>query len=157
MIYRGADGGNAQVTGEPVGDRDPVVAPHHVGQIREFVSRLSGRSPRVVLADGEDDRAVAAAGWLAEHTPVRPVLLAVGERSDPSVPTRDTTGVETWDIAALAEDPAVLAALRSRPDGSTRPEQEVATMAADPVYLAAAQVSAKHAAACLADTWAAAR
>jgi len=150
MIYRGADGGNAQVTGEPVGDRDPVVAPHHVGQIREFVSRLSGRSPRVVLADGEDDRAVAAAGWLAEHTPVRPVLLAVGERSDPSVPTRDTTGVETWDIAALAEDPAVLAALRSRPDGSTRPEQEVATMAADPVYLAAAQVSAKHAAACLA-------
>lgn len=150
MTYRRADG-NAHVTVESGGDQEPVVAPHHRAQIREFVSRLDGRSPRVVLADGEDDRAAAAAGWLAEHTSLRPVLLrAAGGQSDPSGSTDDPAGFETWDIETLAEDPAVLAALRRRPDGATRAEQEVATMAADPVYLAAAQVSAGRAAACVA-------
>ena len=151
MAYPAADGGSADVTVDPGRDQDPVVAPHHQVQIREFVSRLDGRSPRVVLADGEDGRAVAAARWLAEHTPLRPVLIrASGGQPDPSDSGDESAGVETWGIDALAEDPAVLAALRTRPDGATRAEQEVTTMAADPVYLAAAQVAAGRAAACVA-------
>lgn len=150
MTYRAADGGNVDVTIDSGGEQ-PVVAPHHRARIREFVARLDGRSPRVVLADGEDERAVAAAGWLAEHTPLRPVLIrAAAGPPEPSGSTDDTTGVETWDIDGLAEDPAVLAALHPRPDGAKRAENEVATMAADPVYLAAAQVSAGRAAACVA-------
>lgn len=149
MTHRAADGENGDVTVHVGAQQVPVVAPQHQGQIREFVSKLDGRSPRVVLADGEDERAVAAAAWLAENTPVRPVLIRA-TTPQPSGSTDDTTGAETWLVDALAEDPGVLAALRTRPDGARRAEHEVATMATDPVYLAAAQVSAGRAAACVA-------
>jgi phosphotransacetylase len=148
---RRVDGETADVPADAREGQDPVVAPRQQEQIRDFLSRLDGRSPRVVLADGADERAVAAADWLAAHTSVRPVLIrAAGGGADASSSMTDSPGVETWDIDVLAADPVVLAALRSRPDGATRAEHEVATMAADAVYLAAAQVSAGRAAACVA-------
>lgn len=129
---------------------DAVVARHHQAQVREFVARLDGRSPRVALADGSDVRAVAAAGWLAQHSSIRPVLIRPAPRRDDAASTHDIAGVETWFTDDLAKDPVVLAALRNRSDGATRDEHEVAALADDPVYLAAASVAAGRAAACVA-------
>ena len=129
---------------------DDVVAPHHRAPIHTFLSRLSGDTSRVVLADGDDPRAWEAARWLVEHTSLRPVLVRATGGGAESSGTGDTLGLEVWETDALGADPAVLSALRGRRDGSVRPAEEVAAMAADPVYLAAALVSVGRAAACVA-------
>ena len=135
-------------SGEAIG---PVVATHHRDQILEWVARLGAQNPRVVLADGDDQRATAAAAWLVENTTVRPVLIRTSGEVQPAIPGGlDVSMLETRDTATLCADPQILASLRSRPDGTVRPEQEVATMAADPVYLGAAMVSAGCASACVA-------
>lgn len=132
------------------GHRGPVVTPHR-NQLSQWVATLGGRSPRVVLADGDDDRTVAAARWLAAQTPVRPVLIRTAEGRLPARSSGSAaSSIETWHVDALSADPGVLTSLRLRPDGTKRPEAEAATMAADPVYLAAAQVAAGRAAACVA-------
>lgn len=136
-------------SGYPGEANGPVAATHHRDQILEWVARLGGRSPRVVLADGDDQRATAAAAWLVENTTVRPVLIRTS--GQPALPGGlDVSMLETRETATLCADPQILASLRNRPDGTVRPEQEVATMAADPVYLGAAMVSAGCASACVA-------
>lgn len=133
------------------GCQSEVVQDRHLSQLQEWVGRLDGRRPRVVLADGDDDRAVQAARWLADHTPLQPVLLTspqAGARRPAQVSNADA--IEVWDVDTLSADPTILASLRVRPDGQARPESEVATMATDAVYLGAAQVVTGMAAACVA-------
>lgn len=137
---------------QPAEDLGPAVAPHHRGQIIEWVGRLEGHSSHVVLADGSDERVIAAASWLVANTSVRPVLIRAGRESRSSTAPEgvDMSRLETLHADALATDPDILAALGTRTDGTARSEQELATLALDPVYLAAAQVSAGRAAGCIA-------
>lgn len=111
-------------------------------QLRSWVDRLSGHRPRVLLADGDDDRAQEAARWLLDHTPVRPLL--VRSEDDP------TSGLPAVTVAALQEAPALQAALRHHPDGTRRPEDEYAAMSRDALPLCAAHVAAGASDACVA-------
>ena len=95
--------------------------------ISAWQDRIADRT-RVVLADGEDPRTLAAAQLLAATTPVVPVLLDPAEaRADPRIAG------------------AVDAALQQRP----MPDSARAKLAADPLYLAAAAVRAGVADACV--------
>jgi phosphotransacetylase len=121
--------------------------------IDEWVSELSEVRPRVLLADGEDSRAVSAATWLSEHSTVQPVLLradsdARGGGQATASPEIDT--FEVLDVSTLASDPTILEALGTRPDGSQRPREEVLSLSRDPLYLAAAHVAAGKSDACVA-------
>ena len=86
---------------------------------------------RVLLADGDDPRAVAAAAWLEANTTVRPVLL-------------------TADLAdSYAADPAVLAHIDRTPDGHTRDHAEREALVGEPLALAAAALAAGRVDACV--------
>jgi phosphotransacetylase len=113
---------------------------------REWVKALDARAPRVVLADGDDLRATEAAGWLAEHTSVRPVLVTSDGEPSHGMPA----GVQAITTSQLAGDRAVLEALRVRANGDERPAEEVEALSLDPLYLAAAYVAAGSAEACVA-------
>lgn len=126
------------------------VAPHH-RETTDWVRRVEGRDVRVALADGNDPRAVAAARWLVAHTSVRPVLIRTGK--PPVSATRpdgfNESHLEIVHAEDLSTDPDTLTALATRHDGTRRSDQEVAAMSLDPVYLAAAEVSAGRAEACV--------
>src|SRR5438132_3972211 len=62
-------------------------------------ARLAGRSPRVVLTDGDDPRTAEAGRRLAATTPVRPVLL-----SDSLLPG---DGVDVFAPSAARSDPRI--------------------------------------------------
>lgn len=103
--------------------------------------RLAGSSPRVVLTDGDDPRAVDAARLLAATTPVRPVLLSASrppcdgvEWLSPAAARRD------WRIAGRIEE-----ALASRGMAA----RERAAFTRDPLYIGAAAVRAGLADACV--------
>lgn len=113
---------------------------------QEWVKALGHRETRVVLADGDDPRAVEAAGWLAEHTSIRPVLVTAADSRGDATPT----GVEVVGTADLARDERILDALRIKPSGEVRPDAEVEELRQTPLYLAAAYVAAGQAQACVA-------
>jgi phosphotransacetylase len=105
---------------------------------RRWSAALAGMCPRVVLADGDDPRAVEAAEVLAATTPVVPVLV-----SDTAVPGR---GVEVLPVErgrGVPEVAACLDAVLERRRGATARER--AALAADPLYVATAAVRSGHA------------
>lgn len=116
------------------------------GLYQEWVASLEGQYPRVLLADGDDSRAAEAAGWLTDHTSVRPVLVTAGNgraaafRSD----------VEVVTTADLAADENLLLTLRTKANGELRPDEEVDSLIHDPLFLASAYVSTGGADACVA-------
>lgn len=115
--------------------------------VRQWVHDLRGQPARVSFADGDDDRVVRAARWLAAHTPVRPVLVTstVGD----AAPT-DGDGVERWRVTDLRADPEVVRVLGRRAGGTPRSPDELARLSVDPVYLATALVAAGQVDACVA-------
>jgi len=119
-----ADAKAGRVDGGAVGDVPAAVL--------RWAERLDGRTVRLLLADGDDPRAVVAAEWLAAHTPVRPRLLTAAASAE------------------LAADPEVRAALGRQPTGAARDADEVLALADDPLNVAAAAVVADHADACVA-------
>lgn len=118
-------------------------------QVEQWVRSLSGHAPRILLADGDDDRAVRAARWLVEHTPLRPVLVRPDDRAVGAAEDVDE-GVQVLTAADLGSDPDTSAALRRRPDGSPRDGHELEQMARDPLYLAAAHLATGKAHGCVA-------
>lgn len=114
--------------------------------VQDWVEALAGRQVRVLLADGDDARAVEAAEWLARHTSLRPVLLRQEATAGKSSPAE---GVEQLTVARLAQEPAVLDALDRRPDGSERDPAESAALAQDPLSLAAALLASGGVDACV--------
>jgi phosphotransacetylase len=113
---------------------------------QEWVNALGSHEPRVVLADGDDPRAAKAAGWLAEHTSVQPVLVT----ADATSRERTPPGVDLVSTADLAADERVVEALRLKANGEVRPGAEVDALRQDPLYLATAYVAAGRAEACVA-------
>lgn len=118
----------------------------------EWIGRLSGDAPRVLLADGDDERALVAATWLARNTPLRPILVSAEGRCRSLAADLglDLSDVEVQTSSSLASDEEVMAVLGVRPDGAPRPEDEVCEMAQDSLYLAAAHVRAGKSDACVA-------
>ncbi len=119
------------------------------GHLRDLVQRwaadLQGQQVRVAFADGDDERVVRAARWLAEHAPVDPVLVTSGDTgTDPS------DGVERWAVRDLSVDADVVGALQQRAGGPPRSPAEMVTASVDPVYLSTALVAAGLADACVA-------
>ena len=104
-------------------------------------ARLAGRSPRVVLTDGDDPRAAEAARRLAATTPVRPILL-----SD-SLAAGD--GVDVLAPAAARSDPRIAGRLEGPLSRRGIPVRERAALAGDPLYIGAAAVRAGLADACV--------
>lgn len=113
---------------------------------QEWVKALDNRETRVVLADGDDPRATEAAGWLAEHTSIRPVLVTADGGPVHGAPA----GVEAVSTSDLAGDDRVLEVLRVKANGHVRPRTEVEALRQDPLYLATAFVAAGQAEACVA-------
>lgn len=109
--------------------------------------RSTGRTPRVVFAEGDDPRVRTAAAELV-HLGIEPILICV----EPRLSSRDSgeiaTGVATVSTAQLLEGPAgrlvsdVARRRRWSGDGQSR--------VTHPVYLAAACVHAGLADACVA-------
>jgi len=120
---------------------------HRRDRVLSWIDRLAGHTPRVVLADGQDPRALEAAAWLAAHTSVRPVVVSADGAAHraASALDLDLSGVEVRSTAALAGDPALLERLRRKPDGTPRGEEQVQHAVTDPVYLAAALVASGRA------------
>jgi phosphotransacetylase len=112
---------------------------------QEWVASLKDRSPRVLLTDGDDPRAVEAAGWLTQHTTVRPVLLT----ADAGRAARLAPDAETVTVSGLAADQNVRRALSTKVNGEVRTDQEVESLGRDPLFLATAYVSAGGADACV--------
>jgi phosphotransacetylase len=121
--------------GTGVPGRD-TVGSHVRDQVLRWSVQLAGHRPRVVFADGDDPRVVAAAGWLAENTSVRPTLLTGGPDAEGA-----ENGVDRWSMARLAGDPEVRDALRLRANGVRRDPDEADRLAEDPVYVSAALVA----------------
>ena len=123
--------------GTGVPGRD-TVGSHVRDQVLRWSVQLAGHRPRVVFADGDDPRVVAAAGWLAENTSVRPTLLTGG----PDGAVDDAgNGVDRWSMARLAGDPEVRDALLLRANGVRRDPAQADALAEDPVYASAALVA----------------
>ena len=131
-VPRGSPG-----TGVPGRD---TVGSHVRDQVLRWSVQLAGHRPRVVFADGDDPRVVAAAGWLAENTSVRPTLLTRGPDVDGALEGAGD-GVDRWSMARLAGDPEVRDALRLRANGVRRDPAEADGLAEDPVYASAALVA----------------
>jgi len=119
--------------GTGVPGRD-TVGSHVRDQVLRWSVQLAGHRPRVVFADGDDPRVVAAAGWLAENTSIRPTLLTGG-------PDGAGNGVDRWSMDRLAGDPEVRDALLLRANGVRRDPAEADALAEDPVYASAALVA----------------
>jgi phosphotransacetylase len=145
------DGGSERAGAGDDGVSD-VGATHFRDQVLRWSTRLSGRPVRVVLADGDDPRVREAAGWLAENTPVRPVLLTALPRGAPVADeVVDGSGdVERWSTADLRAEAELVEALRTRATGKRRDAAELARVVEDPVYLGAALVASGRADACVA-------
>lgn len=110
--------------------------------VSNWLGSLAGTSPRVVLADGDDPRTIAAARQLADGTPVKPLVL--------STTFSGGGGVEVLAPADASRDAAVAGALGSALEAGRVPQAGWARLAEDPVYLAAAAVRAGLADACVA-------
>lgn len=110
---------------------------------QQWVKALQDRAPRVALADGDDPRAIEAAGWLRTHTSVRPVLLTSSDGSLPS-------DVEVVNTSEIAHDEGVLEVMRRKPDGTLRPDEDFDKLRRDPLSLSTSFVAAGHADACVA-------
>lgn len=115
-------------------------------QTRAWLDLLGLHSPRVLLADGDDERVVTAAQWLAENSPVKPVLVCTPSATSAA----STFGLEVTTAPVLSQDPGVETRLRRRPDGSSRAEAEFEQMAEDPLNVCAAHVAAGRSDACVA-------
>lgn len=113
---------------------------------QEWAKALEGRAPRVVLADGDDSRAIEAAEWLSRHTSVRPTLMT----SNGTTPIGLPSDVEVVRTSECADDGGVLEAMRHKPDGTIRSDDELDHLRRDPLYLSASFVAAGHADACVA-------
>jgi phosphotransacetylase len=109
--------------------------------IRHWHARIGDQAPRVILADGDDQRTVAAARQLASTTPVRPVLI-----SD-TLPAGDR--IEVLSRAAARDVPGIAGCLGRALSRRNVPESERAVAADDPLYLGAAAVRAGFADACV--------
>lgn len=130
-----------------VGSPDASSAGHRQQQVLSWVDRLADRTPRVALADGDDPRVLQAAAWLADHTSVRPLLVCEdgSARGAAAGLETDLSAVDACTVRSLSDDPAVMDRLRTRPDGTARPDAEVHRAAQDPVHLVAALVASGHA------------
>jgi len=125
--------------------RDEAAHGHLRDLVQGWVAELHGHRPRVVFADGDDERVVRAARWLASQTPVRPVLVTSAEPGG-----TPSDGVERWSVGDLSADPGVVGALQARANGPTRSPAELAAASCDPVYLSTALVASGRADACVA-------
>jgi phosphotransacetylase len=114
------------------------------GLLAHWRERLAGRGRRVLLADGEDPRAIQAAVRLhAEGVLTAPLLGRREYMRDPGVP--EELVVDPRELAADARVVDVLrAAFQGRPDDRLRAAVE------DPIYLAAAALRAGVVDACVA-------
>jgi phosphotransacetylase len=133
-----------------VSDAPASDAPASERQLEEWARALAGRTQRILLADGADERAVRAARWLVQHTPVRPVLVRPDDAADPHKGEPLPDEVEVLTAADLRSDGETEGALRRRPDGTPRDEQECEQLVADPLFLAAAHLAADKAHGCVA-------
>lgn len=115
-------------------------------QARSWIDVLAGHRPRVLLADGDDERVIEAARWLGEHSPVEPVLVRTSAASSAG----GAQGIAIALTSALRQDPGVHERLSRRPDGVARPTAELEQMAKDPLYVCAAHVAAGRSDACVA-------
>jgi phosphotransacetylase len=117
------------------------------GLLAHWRERLAGSGRRVMLADGEDPRAVRAAGRLhAEGVLAAPLLgrpERVREIADWRVP--DDLVI---DPRSLATDPRVTCALHMAFE--KRPAEQLRTASEDPLHLAAAALRAGIVDACVA-------
>ena len=104
-------------------------------------ARLAGRSPRIILTDGDDPRAAEAARRLAATTPVRPVLL--------SDRLAGGDGVDVLTPAAARGDPRIAGRIEGALSRRGIPAPEQAALAGDPLYVGAAAVRAGLADACV--------
>lgn len=127
-----------------------VIPAHQRDQVDDWVAQIAGHSPRLVLADGDDQRATAAADWLVRHTAIRPILIRTRGVPRPAASPRDESALHTQDVETLGADPSILACLATRRDGSRREAEDIARVAADPVYLAAVEVAIGRADGCVA-------
>src|SRR5262245_47264872 len=124
---------------------DEAADAHLRDLVQRWVADLRGHRPRVAFADGDDERVVRAARWLASQTPVRPVLVTSAE---PDVESSDD--VDRWSARDLSADADVVGALRVRAGGPARSPAELADVTRDAVYLSTALVAAGRADACVA-------
>lgn len=144
------------MTGAAAGPREPLAeagGSASAGLLAHWRERLAGSGRRVLLADGEDPRAVRAAlslhaqGVLAapllgRPERVREVAAAVGPRAGTPLP--DELVVDPRDLAADARVADVLtAAFDGRPD-------RLRAARGDPLHLAAAALRAGRVDACVA-------
>jgi phosphotransacetylase len=108
---------------------------------RRWRARMAGRSPRVILTDGDDPRAAEAARRLAATTPVSPVLLSGSQ------PGGD--GVDVLTPAAARGDPRIADHIDEALASRGIPPGKRSAFAGDPLYIGAAAVRAGLADACV--------
>ncbi|MFI5613038.1 phosphotransacetylase [Amycolatopsis sp. NPDC051903] len=106
-------------------------------------ARLADTAPRVLLADGEDPRAIEAALALHENRVLSPLLFGRRERIHRVVAVPDELVLEP---SRLAADPLVRGALLAAFDDAG----EAGVRAEDPLYVAAAGLRAGAVDACVA-------
>jgi phosphotransacetylase len=120
------------------------------GLLGRWRKRL-GRGPRrrVLLADGDDARAIGAAARLSTDGALTPLLLGRTERvREVAVETSPVPEEIVIDPRELAKDARVVEALRDA--FAERPREELRTALADPLHLAAAAVRGGVVDACVA-------
>ncbi|MHB2023575.1 MAG: phosphotransacetylase [Mycobacteriales bacterium] len=109
-----------------------------------WVSAVAARSPRVLLADGDDPRSIEAASWLVRYTTVLPILVSTAEalrRALGDSGVQLPSAVEVLDLGSkslLVRHRGVLA------DAYTRrglPASEGELKVSDPIWLAAAALA----------------
>lgn len=113
----------------------------------QWAAALASRPARVVFAEGEDARVVAAAASLRD-APVTPVLIGRPGvvRRTAEAEAAELAGAEVVDPAWLAAEPGYRDVIASSLGGRADP----AACAADPLYLAAAAVRLGAADGCVA-------
>jgi phosphotransacetylase len=124
---------------------------------QQWRASLAGSSPRVVLTDGDDPRAVQAARRLAATTPVRPVLISSGAAdlaaSGGAGPAASgggpDDGVDVLSPEAAGRDSRVADCIDEALARRGRPASERAAFARDPLYIGAAAVRTGLADACV--------
>ena len=73
-----------------------LAAGRRFDQAYDWVRRLSDPARRVLLADGEDVRAVMATVWLAQHSPLGPILVNAKGRSRGLAAAQDIDLSDGW-------------------------------------------------------------